>query len=53
VYAAYFEDVPETGHDAVREVPWMVVPLVLSALASLLLGVFPNLVLTLAGMALP
>jgi multicomponent Na+:H+ antiporter subunit D len=53
VYAAYFEDVPETGHEAVREVPWMVVPLVLSAVASLLLGVFPNLVLRLAGMAVP
>jgi multicomponent Na+:H+ antiporter subunit D len=53
VYAAYFEDVPEPGHEAVREVPWMVVPLVLSAVASLLLGVFPNLVLRLARMTLP
>ena len=49
VYKAHFEEVPE-GHTQVREVPWMVIPLVVTALASLLLGVYPDPVLKLAGM---
>ena len=49
VYKAYFEEAPDSGHDEVREVPWMVVPLVLSAVASLLLGIYPDPVLRLAG----
>ena len=50
VYKAYFEEAPDSGHCQVREVPWMVVPLVVTALASLLLGVYPDPVLKLAGM---
>ena len=50
LYKAYFEAAPESGHTEIREVPWMVIPLVLSALASLLLGVYPDPVLKLAGM---
>jgi multicomponent Na+:H+ antiporter subunit D len=52
VFKAYFEDAP-SPHDAVIEVPWMVIPLVLTALASLLLGVYPDPVLTLAARVLP
>ena len=54
VYKAYFE-VPAAGHDHdhIREMPWMVVPMVLSAVLSLLLGIFPDPVLTLAGMVKP
>ncbi len=53
VYKAYFEDAPDSGHAEIREVPWMVVPLVLSAVASLLLGLYPGPVVTLAGMVKP
>ena len=54
VYKAYFEKGPETAEDEqVREVPWMVAPLVISAAASLLLGVFPGPVLTFAGSVVP
>jgi multicomponent Na+:H+ antiporter subunit D len=56
VYKAYFEEAPGSGnpgHDAVSEVPWIVVPLVLCALASLLLGLYPNVVLQLAGRVVP
>ena len=53
VFRAYFEEAPDSLHDAVVEVPWMVIPLVLTALASLLLGVYPDPVLTLAGRVLP
>jgi multicomponent Na+:H+ antiporter subunit D len=53
VFRAYFEEAPDSPHDAVVEVPWMVIPLVLTALASLLLGVYPDPVLTLAGRVLP
>jgi multicomponent Na+:H+ antiporter subunit D len=53
VYKAYFEDAVDVGPHSVREVPWMVIPLVLSALASLLLGVYPDPVLNLAGKILP
>ena len=48
VYKAYFEKAPETKQE-VREVPWMVVPLVISAAASLLLGLYPTPILKLAG----
>ncbi len=53
VYKAYFEEAPDSGHAEIREVPWMVVPLVLSAVASLLLGMYPGPVVTLAGMVKP
>ena len=52
VYKAYFEKAPETQEE-VREVPWMVAPLALSAVASLLLGLFPGPVLRLAGSVMP
>jgi multicomponent Na+:H+ antiporter subunit D len=52
VYKAYFEKAPQ-GLENVREVPWMVVPLALSAAASLLLGLFPGPVLRLAGSVMP
>ncbi len=47
VYKAYFEEAPHTLEE-VREVPWMVAPLVFSAAASLILGLFPTPVLELA-----
>ena len=53
VYKAYFEKAPDLAHDTSVEVPWMVIPLVLTALASLLLGVYPDPVLALAGRVLP
>ena len=40
---------PETEDERVREVPWMVAPLMISAAASVLLGLFPMPVLALAG----
>ena len=52
VYKAYFEKPSDSGHSEVREVPWMVIPLVLSALASLLLGVYPDPVVKLARMVI-
>jgi multicomponent Na+:H+ antiporter subunit D len=48
VYKAYFEAGSESGAK-VREVPWIVAPLAISAAASLLLGLFPTPVLELAG----
>jgi multicomponent Na+:H+ antiporter subunit D len=47
VYKAYFEKEPETQAE-VREVPWLVVPLTISAAASLILGLYPTPVLDLA-----
>jgi multicomponent Na+:H+ antiporter subunit D len=47
VYRAYFEDAPDRGQHRIVEVPWMVVPLVVTAVASLLLGVYPDPVLAL------
>jgi multicomponent Na+:H+ antiporter subunit D len=47
VYKAYFEDAP-AGEHKVREVPWMVLPLTLTAAVSLLLGIYPDPVLILA-----
>ena len=52
VYKAYFEKAPET-HEEIREVPWMVAPLAISAAASLLLGLYPTPVLELAGRVMP
>ena len=48
VYKAYFETASQTNA-TVREVPWMVAPLAISAAASLLLGLFPTPILKLAG----
>ena len=42
VYKAYFEDGSATHRAKVREVPWMVAPLAISAAASLLLGPLSN-----------
>jgi multicomponent Na+:H+ antiporter subunit D len=53
VYRAYFEEAPDAAEHGVVEVPWMVVPLVVTALVSVLLGLYPNPVLTLARSALP
>jgi multicomponent Na+:H+ antiporter subunit D len=53
VYKAYFEESPREDHHEIREVPWIVVPLALTALASFLLGVFPDPVLALAGKVMP
>ena len=52
VYKAYFGEA-SADNEEVREVPWMVAPLVISAAASLILGLFPGPVLELAGRALP
>jgi multicomponent Na+:H+ antiporter subunit D len=50
LYKAYFEFEKESlPHGEVREVPWMVAPLAISAAASLLLGLYPDAVLGLAG----
>jgi multicomponent Na+:H+ antiporter subunit D len=52
VYKAYFEEAPASasasGEQAIVEIPWLVIPLVITALASLLLGIFPDPVLRLA-----
>ena len=54
LYKAYFEFEKEpTTHEEVREVPWIVAPLAISAAASLLLGLYPGLVLGLAGRIMP
>src|SRR5262249_558292 len=54
LYKAYFEYEKETAiQDDVREVPWMVAPLAISAAGSLLLGLYPGLVLGLAGRIMP
>ena len=52
VYKAYFEKESPTNEE-VREVPWMVAPLGISAAASLLLGLYPGPVLELAGGVMP
>ena len=51
VYKAYFEEDLSTDGE-IREMPWIVAPLVISAAASLLLGIFPGPVLELAGRVL-
>ncbi len=52
VYKAYFENPLQvkdhSSEEKLREVPWMVVPLTLTAAASLLLGFFPSPILKLA-----
>ncbi|MBI4229503.1 MAG: monovalent cation/H+ antiporter subunit D family protein [Planctomycetes bacterium] len=54
VYKAYFEKCPPQDRaEEVREIPWMVVPLTITAAASLVLGIFPGPVLALAGRVLP
>jgi multicomponent Na+:H+ antiporter subunit D len=54
LYKAYFEFEKESPHhEEVREVPWIVAPLAISAAASLLLGIYPGIVLGLAGRILP
>ncbi len=53
VYKAYFEEPSDSGPHEVREVPWIVIPLVVTALASLLLGIYPDPVLNLAGKMVP
>ena len=52
VYKAYFEKGSPTNEE-VREVPWIVAPLTISAAASLILGLYPGPVLDLAGRAIP
>jgi multicomponent Na+:H+ antiporter subunit D len=52
VYKAYFDQEAEPDA-AVREVPWMVAPLTISAGLSLVLGLFPGPVLELAGRVWP
>ena len=52
VYKAYFEE-GSADAEEIREVPWMVAPLVITAAASLLLGIFPGFVLELAGRVMP
>ena len=52
VYKAYFEEESPTNEE-VREVPWMVAPLTISAAASLFLGLYSGPVLELAGRAMP
>src|SRR5262249_31115994 len=53
VYKAYFEEAPDSRHGDVREVRWMVIPLVLTAVTSLLLGLYPDPVLRLARSVVP
>jgi multicomponent Na+:H+ antiporter subunit D len=53
VYKAYFEEAKADGHHEIHEVAWIVVPLVLTALASLILGIYPDPVLALAGRVMP
>ena len=52
VYKAYFEEPPQMLKE-VREVPWIAVPLVISAAVSLLLGLYPTPVLELARKVMP
>jgi multicomponent Na+:H+ antiporter subunit D len=54
LYKAYFEcETEPPAHGDVHEVPLMVAPLMISAAAGVLLGVFPGPVLALAGRILP
>jgi multicomponent Na+:H+ antiporter subunit D len=54
LYKAYFEFEKESpAHGEVREVPWIVAPLMISAAASVLLGLYPSLVLGLARGIMP
>ena len=53
VYRAYFEEPSDAAHGQVAEVPWMVVPLVTTAVVSVLLGFYPDPVLNLARRVIP
>jgi len=53
VFKAYFAKEESPPAEEIRENPWMVVPLVVTALGSLLLGIFPGPVLELAGSLMP
>jgi multicomponent Na+:H+ antiporter subunit D len=53
VYRAYFEQASEPAHAQVREVPWLVIPLVTTAAVSVLLGFYPEPVLNLARRVMP
>jgi multicomponent Na+:H+ antiporter subunit D len=53
VYKAYFGKEKSPAAGEVRENPWMVVPLTVTAFGSLVLGIFPGPVLELAGGLLP
>jgi multicomponent Na+:H+ antiporter subunit D len=53
VYKAYFERSTDAHAHEVREVPWMVFPLTVTAVVSLLLGLFPDPVLILASTLAP
>jgi multicomponent Na+:H+ antiporter subunit D len=56
LYKAYFEnETPDHGHggdphhhEEVREVPFVVVPLVLTAIGSIVLGLYPDFIVQLA-----
>lgn len=54
VYKAFFEEFKEDNHhhgehhEEIREVPFVVVPLVLTAICSIILGLYPNYFLALA-----
>ena len=54
VYKAFFEEFKEDHHhhgehhEEIREVPFVVVPLVLTAIGSIILGLYPNYFLALA-----
>jgi multicomponent Na+:H+ antiporter subunit D len=53
VYTAYFGEAADSVPHEIHEVPWMVIPLMLTAVASLLLGAYPDPVLRLARMVTP
>jgi multicomponent Na+:H+ antiporter subunit D len=54
IYKAYFEAEPAgEPHAEIREIPWVVAPLAITAAASLILGLFPGPVLELAGRMMP
>ena len=53
VFKAYFTKEETPPSEEIRENPWMVGPLVVTALGSLLLGIFPDPVLQFAGSLMP
>jgi len=53
VFKAYFAKEETPPSEEIRENPWMVGPLVVTALGSLLLGIFPEPVLQFAGSLMP
>lgn len=53
IYQAYFGQESSPSSEEIREIPWMVAPLVITSVASLLLGIFPGPVLELAGKIIP